>query len=670
MTTHATGNALGSDAPLDLLDNAENFDYFSLGSEPSYPDRLGEARKSIKGMEYDFAELLLKSGFESAHLTYVVGTPLSVARSTQLIDYSGSVYRVKMPSAFPVALTGTWATDAPKLVDVSDLSLRLELASSVGAGSVKWNGRTVGSWLDRLTTREVSLLDFIPEGQPDSWLSLPFNFNTAFNAAQASLTRPGMITIPNGFFSVNETINIRTDIPLKIRGQGMYSTVLYCTSALAGLPMFKATGAAVDNHHLEDFTILGNGFATIGYQCETLIHSSFSRVMVQGTTAAAIRTNNGYNVFFTELQILSNTGSGLDITGMNNNNVNLISCNIYANDGVGAKIANGWGVTLAGCSIEANKEAGLMCWDLRGLRITGGYMERNGAIGHTYSTADGSPENLTIKADIHLLSGGRTIGLGGDGMKNCIVDGVSFTPYGSGDVPTAGLRQHCHIFATTLENLRVTNNDTLEVAHVDSMIGLYNNGTKTLCTSLVLEQNTLNTISYIGTGTMVFAFGGGHNIENKCMPMPFNYASQVRTDYVITAGTTGATSDSAQKYGNITGWDMSPGDRLYGYLVDIAARPYLRGKYVWFGIAYRVQEVDTGLQISFGGSTDNDGSILEGVTPAGEWRIRSITKYIDPAATTQFIGFKRLGAGTQAVVVAAPALAVIGAGMNSMNLRR
>lgn len=130
-----TGNPVepdGSSDPRDLYDTTGNIDLFANGSNPSYLDRLGRARKSIRGMEQDFSDFLANSGFEPVHLVYVDGQPLTVNRPTQLIDRDGRTYRVKFPAAFPVTLVGTWATDLTKLVEIDDQALRQDLASAEG----------------------------------------------------------------------------------------------------------------------------------------------------------------------------------------------------------------------------------------------------------------------------------------------------------------------------------------------------------------------------------------------------------------------------------------------------------------------------------------------------------------------------------------------------------
>lgn len=146
---------LGSTSPYVLYNNAGNEDLFvnDVVNE-TWVDRppFNRVRKTIYGMEQDFLELLAASGFETDVLTYTDGVPLTVDRPTQLIERAsdpGNLYSVKLPSTFPVNLSGTWATDEPLLVVRSDQALRSELADFVnpdkGAAIVGRAVRTVES---------------------------------------------------------------------------------------------------------------------------------------------------------------------------------------------------------------------------------------------------------------------------------------------------------------------------------------------------------------------------------------------------------------------------------------------------------------------------------------------------------------------------------------------
>ncbi|NWD44164.1 SGNH/GDSL hydrolase family protein [Pseudomonas yamanorum] len=135
----STGNPVepnGSTDPRDLKDNAAIVDKLINSSDLIWPGRLGKALKTWAGIINQVNTYLESLGFEATHLVYVPGNPLTVARPTQLIDYNGSVYKVKAPASFPVVLTGTWATDSQKLVDVGDAALRFSLASAIGSTMV------------------------------------------------------------------------------------------------------------------------------------------------------------------------------------------------------------------------------------------------------------------------------------------------------------------------------------------------------------------------------------------------------------------------------------------------------------------------------------------------------------------------------------------------------
>ncbi|HGM7524774.1 TPA: hypothetical protein ACKQG3_003950 [Pseudomonas aeruginosa] len=130
MTTYTTGNPLGSKGPRDLYDNAENFDAaMNDRVNTTWNDRFGVTRPTLKGYEEQFNSFLAGSGFENPPLIYVDGSPLTVDRATQIIDRGGNLYSVKLPSSFPVVLSGNWPEDEGLLVVRGDQSLRQEITS-------------------------------------------------------------------------------------------------------------------------------------------------------------------------------------------------------------------------------------------------------------------------------------------------------------------------------------------------------------------------------------------------------------------------------------------------------------------------------------------------------------------------------------------------------------
>ena len=139
MTTYNTGNPVPSGDGYDRFDNTQTLDEVVSGPLNNYTNRIGARVLSLKGMENSFNEFLASSAFETQHLIYTPGEALQVERPTQLIDYDGSIYRVKMPASFPVLLSGNWTEDQALLVDVADASLRQDLAAGVG-GTVNSDG--------------------------------------------------------------------------------------------------------------------------------------------------------------------------------------------------------------------------------------------------------------------------------------------------------------------------------------------------------------------------------------------------------------------------------------------------------------------------------------------------------------------------------------------------
>ncbi len=124
---YRTGNPLGSNSPFDLSDNASDLDLRMNSDQPYVPGRLGQLFLTWAGAEYEWRQFQQNFGFEPVPLVYTAGSSLVVSRPTQLVSRGTSLYKVKLPSTFPVTLTGTWATDQAKLVDVGDASLRFEL---------------------------------------------------------------------------------------------------------------------------------------------------------------------------------------------------------------------------------------------------------------------------------------------------------------------------------------------------------------------------------------------------------------------------------------------------------------------------------------------------------------------------------------------------------------
>ncbi|HFH3169894.1 hypothetical protein [Pseudomonas aeruginosa] len=259
MTTYATGNPLGSKDPRDLYDNAENFDAaMNDRVNTTWNDRFGVSRPTMKGYEEQFNDWLDAQGFEPGVLEYVDGSPLTVDRSTQLIQRDGNLYSVKRPASFPVTLSGNWAADEPLLVAQVDRTLQDTLATSAGAGMIGYRERTVA---DRLNdTANVKDYGAIADGAyhplserfatlADAQAVYPFVTSLSqsidWAASQAAMNSGTYrVYFPGGRYNISDDINRTSSISLS--GDGVTSLEfsagkrLVIEGSLAALPSLGA----------------------------------------------------------------------------------------------------------------------------------------------------------------------------------------------------------------------------------------------------------------------------------------------------------------------------------------------------------------------------------------------------------------------------------------------
>ncbi|WP_447741541.1 GDSL-type esterase/lipase family protein [Pseudomonas laurentiana] len=167
-----TGNPVGSNDPRDLFDNTVVLDNLELGAEPSYPDRIGRARKSRSGMEAEFSSaqelrnqefqadqsereqefqsdqaereqefqssqdsreqrfnLLIASSGYADKGDYQAG--LVLTDYNQIFRRDGEYYKLALSVPTPYTLTGNWASESSKFVAIGDAALRQELSQGV-----------------------------------------------------------------------------------------------------------------------------------------------------------------------------------------------------------------------------------------------------------------------------------------------------------------------------------------------------------------------------------------------------------------------------------------------------------------------------------------------------------------------------------------------------------
>lgn len=174
---YLTGNPLGSTDVRDLLDNAIGLDD-ALNDivNPTWTDRFGRVRKTLKGYDAAFEEdqaaraaafqaFLDASGWSSLGV-YAAG--ISIVSHTQTVDYLGQPYQLKpsVPASVdaPYVTTGNWATEGANFKLVGDNSLRQSLADPSGASLVGWQrSRLAGAVTtvnSALNTQPYSIFEF------------------------------------------------------------------------------------------------------------------------------------------------------------------------------------------------------------------------------------------------------------------------------------------------------------------------------------------------------------------------------------------------------------------------------------------------------------------------------------------------------------------------------
>lgn len=132
-----TGNPLGSSDFKDLSDNAVNFDKYSNGPDPTYPNRFGQLKLSISGMneefnnaqegrEAEFQQFLQDSAFIFIG-DYTAG--LEFTNRSQYTIRDGVPYRLAPSTTVPYTTTGNWALEVSNFTPMPlDDILRQDLA--------------------------------------------------------------------------------------------------------------------------------------------------------------------------------------------------------------------------------------------------------------------------------------------------------------------------------------------------------------------------------------------------------------------------------------------------------------------------------------------------------------------------------------------------------------
>lgn len=145
MTIYGTMNPIGSTELPDLRDNAQNLDFFSLGSGNSYEDRLGQQRISLRGIEIQAAQAISSAGYVyTSPFNYASGIVISLPNQIFLKD--GEYYKPAASLSLPYTTDGNWSSESSKFVGVGDAILRRDLSSAGGSQLLGGSVTVVASW--------------------------------------------------------------------------------------------------------------------------------------------------------------------------------------------------------------------------------------------------------------------------------------------------------------------------------------------------------------------------------------------------------------------------------------------------------------------------------------------------------------------------------------------
>lgn len=208
---------------------------------------------------------LSPDGFESTVLDYVDGSPLVVARATQLISRGGGqLYSVKADKVFPYTLTGTYAADLPNLDTHQDLTLRQEVTAPTGASELvgfelSKLTRSIATAGDALNAYKVPLWGFakfatgyVAGGNPATWDWAPAIARASLHL-DAVTPAGGTIMLPVGAIGIGSQVTVnglgKSVIGFGQRASelrainGYQGDILVCTdSSYATISGFKIVG--------------------------------------------------------------------------------------------------------------------------------------------------------------------------------------------------------------------------------------------------------------------------------------------------------------------------------------------------------------------------------------------------------------------------------------------
>lgn len=235
-----------------------------------------------------------------------------------------------------------------------------------------------------------------PTGVVDSAAAMQL----AWNAAAAN---SGKLRIPCGTYLLSAPISItNTFFGGNIEGESANCVTLKATAFMTSV-FFYTDGGPNGRFAFREITIDGNSLAQSGIYSHLFRTSYFERVLVKGTTVAAVDLAEGWSNDFMHCEFSGNSGDGLRL-GTNANQVNILNSMILNNAGWAVRITAGPGpVNIRGSDIENNQKGGIYLASGAGtanngvLNVKDNYFEGNASYSLSATTVNGSP-NVTANA--------------------------------------------------------------------------------------------------------------------------------------------------------------------------------------------------------------------------------------------------------------------------------
>ena len=476
----------------------------------------------------------------------------------------------------------------------------------------------------------------------------------AFQAAIDAAVMPTELVIPPGAYICDPGVTIGNSNIIRIRGAGMYQTVIF-TAGEADPLITQAAGKIVTFCEFIDFGLNGN------YKANTLLnlteanHIKIIRTQLANSVGNAL-VLNGYSNDIEGCRFLENNGNAVSLGGVLNN-TNFVNNRVYGNN-VGGLILQpaydegGLSVRIQGNDFELNKSFGVMSYGVKGLNIIDNYWERNGENGFNYPDIGG----VTVKADLHLIANSYSITPNAVKANDVVrVCGNQQTAFGYGN---ALGNQDGFIFTNYAKNLCVEHNEMLDPSKNNALISVYNSHYVTIVTDEVhIRGNSRNDIGFIGAAQDVYDhIRWGHLIRNFNAPRPINLLENSMLSWFRFAGSTGSLLKTTNYFNNNYSFSVTDGDSVWATTIDLSLRPELKDKYIWFGAWVNDQGASAKLLFGINGKYSDDLTVVAG---SGAWKFVSCCTYIGPGDTVIRATIQKIGSGA-GVLINSPVIAELG----------